>query len=448
MAAGGAKEGQGRTLPKAPDAEVSVLGAMVIHNNTIDLVAPILKPEAFAEPPHRSIYQAILALHEAKSPVDLVSLSAELERQGVLEKAGGEAYLMDVVDAVPAAANAEHYALIVREKWTLRSLIGASEQILDRAYKGRDHDEDLLDEAMKLVYDIAERNIGSRIVNLGDVLRDVFDQLEKGREDRYSGVPSGYHDLDDLTNGFQPGELIILAARPSMGKTTLAMNIARHIGVQLQMGVAIFSLEMDPRQIATNMLCCQAKVDSHRLRRGRVKGKDLEKLAIHVGVLASAPIFIDDSGKLTPMQLRAKARRLCSQFDVRLIIIDYLQLMSCPGAESRQVEVSRISRDLKALARELRIPILAVAQLNRGVEDRADNRPRMADLRESGSLEQDADVVALLHRAAYYRSDREDDGATELIIVKQRNGPTGKVNLTFLKSYLRFEAAALPGQEF
>ena len=439
-----AQDVRGRTLPEDLNAEAGVLGAMIIHNNTIDVVIPILRPSAFSSARHRRIFDAIVALHQDKSPVDLLSLGSRLEQLKQLDKVGGADYLMEVCDAAVVAANAEHYALMVRARHTSRSLIGAAEQIMSRAYDSADTEQGLLDHSMKLIYEIAEQGMGSQVTALGEILREVFQKIDEMKRggDRFTGVPTGFHEFDDLTNGLQPGEFIIVAARPSMGKTTLALNIARHVGVQLGKAVAVFSLEMARQQVASNMLCSHARIDAHRLRRGRLPESELKKLSLAVGTLSAAPIFVDDTAGMTPMELRAKARRLRSQNDVQLIIVDYLQLMESPGSENRQQEISRISRHLKGLARELRIPILAAAQLNRGVEDRQGNRPRMSDLRESGSLEQDADVVALLHRPSYYQNEDADSGATELIVAKQRNGPTGKVPLTFLRNYLRFENAA------
>lgn len=442
----------GKAQPEDMAAEVSVLGAMLLHNNTIDLVIPILKPGCFSVPAHRAIYEAILELHAQKSAVDLITLRVQLQRAGALDAVGGVDYLTRVVDAVPAAANAEHYARLVREKATARSLIVAAEQIREMAYSGVQPEAEMLDRCMKLVFDIAESDLQSQVGALRDILRSVFEQIDKwkDRKDRLTGLETGYYDFDDLTSGLQPGELVILAARPSMGKTTLALNIAQHVGVRLQKGVAIFSLEMARQQVALNMLSCHAKVNTHRLRRGRLSESELGKLSLLCGELSAAPIYIDDSAGLTAMELRAKARRLRSQQDIELLIVDYLQLMHAPGAESRQVEISQISRQMKGLARELKIPVIAVAQLNRGVEDRLDHKPRMSDLRESGSLEQDADVVALLHRPSYYRSHSEEGGedtAAELIVAKQRNGPTGTVNLAFIQEFMRFENST-SGQEY
>ena len=421
-----------------------MLGAMVIHNNTIDLVIPILKDFMLSTMPHRLLYRAILRLHEDRSAVDLLTLKSQLQRDGAMEEVGGAEYLVQLVDAVPAAANAEHYANLVREKHMARALIGVAEQIMTDAYTGSAPGRELLDASMKLVFDVAEDVMTSEVTEFREVLKQAFEQIDQwqDREGRLTGLETGFYDLDDYTSGLQPSELIVLAARPSMGKTSLALNIADRVGSKYKQGVAIFSLEMAREQVARNMLCMHGKINSHHLRRGQLSREDLGKLSLALHELQEAPLFIDDTPGLTPMELRAKARRLVSQNDVKLIIVDYLQLMEAPRMDGRQQEISMISRRLKGLARELKIPILAVAQLNRGVEDRLDHRPRMSDLRESGAIEQDADVVALLHRKSYYgEADEADSGASELIIAKQRNGPTGVVPLTFLRHCMRFENA-------
>jgi len=440
----------GRPLPEDLGAEISVLGAMILHNNTIDVIIPVLKPEGFSNHKHRRIYEAILSLHGQKMAVDLVTLRRELQRDDALDGVGGVEYLAQIVDAVPAAANAEHYAQLVRERQVARSLIGAAEQIMSMAYDGADASQAMLDKAMKLVFDIAESGMRSQMTDMKDIIRRIFEQIDKwkDRKDRLTGVETGYYDLDDKTSGLQPEELIVLAARPSMGKTTMALNIALNVALKAGKGVGIFSLEMAHTQVALNMLSCHARVDAQRLRRGRLSDAELTTLSQAAGTLSEAPIYIDDTAGLTPMELRAKARRLKSQHDIQLIIVDYLQLMESPGFESRQQEISAISRSLKALARELHLPVIAVAQLNRGVEDRPDHRPRMSDLRESGSIEQDADVVALLHRPSYYAEGQDtEESVAELILAKQRNGPTGTVKLTYVRNCFRFENSTA-GQEY
>jgi len=443
------RSGDAPHLPDAPrsaslenaEAEVSVLGAMILNNETIDVVVPALAPDAFASAAHRKMYEAILSLHDRRQAVDFVTLREELDRLGTLEAVGGADYVSRICDAVPAAANAEHYAEIVREKAVMRDLLRAAREIYDEAGNGAEHSRELLDRAQARIFDIAERGMRTSVTPMREALKAAFAMIERSHEGMLTGIATGYPRLDEYTNGFQPGELLILAARPSMGKTSLALNVAEHVGVHLGDPVAIFSLEMGREQLARNMLCSHVRLDSHRVRRGRLTDGEREALGQHVGDLYEAPIFIDDSPSLNCFELRAKVRRLKATNDLKLVIVDYLQLMEGPDIESRVQQISAISRSLKGLAREMRIPILALAQLNRQVETRDNHRPRMADLRESGSLEQDADVVMLLHRAGYYNQD-PDDGSAELIIAKQRNGPTGAVKLTFLRQYMRFETAA------
>ena len=428
--------------PHSLEAEVSVLGSMVLNNDTIDVVGPVLREDSFFSAAHRRIFTAILSLHEHQRAVDLVTLRDELERIGDLDRVGGAEYLMALLDGVPAAANVEHYAEIVREKAIIRELLGAAREIFDTASESRVYSRELLDEAQAKIFRIAEQGMRSAVTPIREVLKETFERIDRirGREGMITGLATGFRDLDDLTSGLQEGELIIVAARPSMGKTTLALNLLRHIGVKLHEPTVIFSLEMSREQVARNMLCAEASIDSHRLRRGLLGPNEMGKLSEHAGALHGAPIFIDDTPGLNLFELRAKVRRLKANQGCRLVVVDYLQLMEAPGAESRQMEISFISRSLKGLAREMNIPIIAVSQLNRQVETRDDKRPRMADLRESGSLEQDADVVVLLHRPSYYNHDQEDHSA-QLIIAKQRNGPTGIVNLTFLNQFLRFESS-------
>jgi replicative DNA helicase len=374
--------------------------------------------------------------------MDLVTLPDELKRGGALEMVGGLTYLSSLAEAVPAPGNVEHYAQIVREKSVLRSLLIATREISDSVARGDTRSRELLDEAEAKIFHIAEIGAQSSVTPFKEVLKSVFDMIDRGREGAVSGLGTGFRDLDELTSGLQNGELIIVAGRPSMGKTSFALNIVQHVGVQLRLPVVIFSLEMSKEQLARNMLCSYARLDSHKLRQGRLSS-DAEhgKLLDAAGALQEAPIFIDDSAALNCFEIRAKVRRLKRSKGLRLAVIDYLQLMQ--GAEhidSREQQIAAISRSLKGLAREMQIPVIAVAQLNRQAEQRDDHKPRMADLRESGSLEQDADVVLLLHRPAYYQDSQTMDDTAELIIAKQRNGPIGKVNLTFLRQFLRFES--------
>jgi len=418
-------------------------------------VVPILVVDDFASTAHQKIFEAIRSLHDEQHAVDFVTLRNELERRAELAAIGGIEYVSSLVDSVPAAVNVEHYARIVREKAIKRNLLGAAREIFDAAADGGTTSRELLDQAQSKIFHIAESGMKGAVAPIKDVLRSAFAQIDRGREGMLTGLATGYSDLDELLSGLQNGELVILAARPSMGKTSLALNIIEHVGVHLNTPVAIFSLEMSGEQLATNMLCSHARLDSHRVRRGRLNARERESLPHHVGALSEAPIFIDDSASLNCFEVRAKVRQLKARHDLKLVVIDYLQLIEGPGVESRVQQISAISRSLKGLAREMGIPVIALAQLNRQVETRDDHRPRMADLRESGSLEQDADVVLLLHRPGYYTqtggsgSDEDGEGdRAELIIAKQRNGPTGRVHLTFLRQYMRFESSTEGDREF
>ena len=435
-----------RELPHNVEAEVSVLGSMILLNDTIDVIIPILKRDDFSSDAHSLVYDSLLRLRDANQAVDLVTLRNDLKGRGKLEAVGGSEYLAYLVDAVPSAANAEHYAKIVHDKSITRQLIRAVEDIQSQAYEDKDDPRKLLDQAEQRVFRIAEGFMQTRVHSIKELLKSTFERMDRwhDREDLLTGLATGYYDLDELTSGLQDSELIVLAARPSVGKTSLALNIAENVAVKEKCPVAFFSLEMSKEQLARNMLCSHARVDSHRLRRGKLSEKELPKLALAVGRLSEASIFIDDTPGLNCLEIRAKARRLKAQPDVKLVSVDYLQPMEAPAADNREQQIAAISRGLKSLAKELAIPILAVSQLNRGVERRDDHRPRMADLRESGAIEQDADVVLLLHRESYYTSQQnghQEDNTAELIVAKQRNGPTGKVNLTFLKEFIRFENA-------
>ena len=436
--------------PHSLNAEVSVLGSMILNNEAIDVVVPLIGSASFFSTGHQKIFAAIVSLHSQQegNGVDFVTLGEELARRGELDSVGGEEYIQTLTDGVPAASNVEYYAEIVREKAVTRELLGAAREIFDAAAQDNVHSRELLDEAEARIFRIAEQGVKTEVAPIQEVLKATFERIDQARggEGMLTGVATGFPDLDDLTSGLQAGEFLILAARPSMGKTTLALNILAHVGMKLREPAVIFSLEMSREQLARNMLCAHARMDSHRLRRGRLNQNELAALPMHVGALSEAPIFIDDTPGLHTYELRSKVRRLKASKGCRLVIVDYLQLMQGPTAENRQVEISNISRSLKGLAREMRIPILAVAQLNRQAELRpGDKRPRMADLRESGSLEQDADVVMLLHRQSYYTGE-EDDMSAELIIAKQRNGPTGRVDLTFLRRHMRFESGSAEGQ--
>ena len=431
---------QDKVQPYSMEAEISVLGSMLIDNDTIDLVAQILNANSFYKTSHIHIFEAIHNLYDKQRVVDLVLLKDELFKRSLLDKVGGFEYLMELEESVPITANVEFYAKIVREKAIKRDLIAATTKIQQKAYHDSLESDELLDMAEKSIFDITQQKLSHPTTKLYEILNSTFDRLETlhERESRLTGLSTGFFDLDDITSGLQDSELIIVAARPSMGKTSFTLNLAENIGGINKSPTAIFSLEMSAQQVAQNMLCSHAKIDAHLMRTGKLDDNQWSKLPLSMGVLSEAAIFIDETPGLSILELRAKARRLKAQQDIRLIIIDYLQLMEGRGGESRQQEISVISRGLKALARELKIPVIAVSQLNRSVETREGHKPRISDLRESGSIEQDADVIILLHRDDYYDPNKKP-GEVELNIAKQRNGPVGKITLTFLRQFLRFE---------
>ncbi len=439
-----------RVPPHDVEAEIAVLGSMLLDTEAAGRVVGALRPEDFYRGPHGDVYRVLTELFDANRAVDVVLLKEALQRQDLFDKVGGTGFLSRIMASVPTAANAEHYARIVREAGLRRSVIQASNEIEREAYAGSVGGRELIDVAESKFFEL-DRNTGSSDAHhIRDVLNETFKKIDamQGQDGRITGVPTGFYDLDDKTSGLQPGELIVVAARPSMGKTTFCLNVAEHAAVHEGCPVAFFSLEMSKNNLVQNMLCSGARVDAHKLRRGFLADEDWARISESVGRLSEAPIFIDDTPGLSPLQLRAKARRLVKAHGVRLIVVDYLQLMEVAsrgrGDANRQAEISYISRSLKGLARELSIPIIALSQLNRGVDAREDHRPRMSDLRESGAIEQDADVIMFLYREEYYEMDPERraelQGVAELIVGKQRNGPTGTVPLTFRAQFLRFES--------
>ncbi|MBS1259000.1 MAG: Replicative DNA helicase [Candidatus Scalindua arabica] len=431
---------QQKTQPFNIEAETSVLGSMLLDNEAINLVTEILRTDNFYKTAHQHIFDTIVDIYNKNTAVDLVILKDELKKQSLLEKVGGAEYLMELEESVPLASNVEYYAKIVREKTIKRDLITATAKIQQEAYNDSLESDELLDVAEKEIFDITQRKFSSPTTKLFNILHDTFDHISNlhDREGRLTGVSTGYYDLDDITSGLQKSELIIIAARPSMGKSSLVLNIAEHAGTKEKKPTLIFSMEMSAQQVAQNMLCSTAKIDAHLLRTGKLDDNQFSNLSLAMGDLSESEIYIDDTPGLGLLELRAKARRLKLQHDIQMIIIDYLQLMEGRQAENRQQEISGISRGLKALARELEVPVIAVSQLNRSVETRDGHTPRMSDLRESGSIEQDADVIILIHREDYYDPTKRP-GEVDLNIAKQRNGPTGKVKLTFLREILRFE---------
>jgi replicative DNA helicase len=430
--------------PQNLEAERAVLGSLLLVNEHINQVVDSLSVDEFYSRGHQVVYRAILDLYNRGEAVDFLTLRDELRRKDQLEAAGGIAYLSGLTDVVPAAANVQHYTRIVRETAALRALIQASTEILSSAYGEAERADQLLDQAESRIFEIAERRLTSDLIPLKDVVKRAMEHIESIHErgSRITGLATGFYELDELTAGLQPAEFIVLAARPAIGKTTFALNVAERVAVTDGKAVALFSLEMSTQQLAQNLLCLHRRLDAQRLRKGMLSNEERSELRLAAEVLYQAPVFLNDSPTLSALSLRAKARRLKRQHDIQLVIVDYLQLMEPPPAESRQQQVAEISRSLKGLARELGVPVLAVSQLNRAPEAREDHRPRLADLRESGAIEQDADVVLLLHRDDAY-DPNDHPGVAEIEIAKQRNGPTGIVRLTFRRECLRFENAAV-----
>ena len=442
----GAADAPGRVPPSDIQAEACVLGSMILHAPCIDSVLQIVTPENFYRPAHEMLYGVLVEMHDSRRPIDLVTVRDELVRRKQLEPVGGVEYLKQLVEGVPNAANAEYYSGIVRDKSLLRELIVAGNEMIREAHESREVATEVIDRAEQRVFDIRSQNVSDHVATLDSLITAVFETLEQTEGQLITGLASGYPQLDELTGGFQPGDMVILAARPSMGKTSILLNMVEHAALADGKPVAFFSLEMSQTQVAQRLLASHSRFDLRRLRRGMIGDDAWTHLQNSAGPLYEAPIYVDDTALLTILDLRAKARRLKSQYDIQAIYLDYLQLMSYAGrADSRQHQISEISRGLKALGRELNIPIIAAAQLNRSPADRPSHRPRMSDLRESGSIEQDADVVMLLHNEDYYHKGEEGympTNVTELIVEKQRNGPTGIVKLTFLPECTRFEQLA------
>jgi replicative DNA helicase len=434
-----------RTLPHSLDAEKSVLGAVLVNNEAFNHAAEFIDSRDFFRDAHRRIFDKMVALSERGHAIDFITLKEELARAGELDEVGGPAYIASLADGVPRSANVEYYARIVKEKSTLRHLIYSANKILTEAYEAEQEPDVLLDEAERAIFSIAENRIRAGFVPLRELVHDSFATIEKLQQTKgaITGVPSGFIDLDEMTTGFQPGDLVIVAARPSMGKTSLVLNMAQHVGTATSMTVGFFSLEMSKEQLFMRMLTSEARIDAHRFRTGHLSEKDYGRLSHALGTLAEARVFIDDAASIGVLEMRAKARRLKAEHGLDLLIIDYLQLMQGRGRfESRQQEVSAISRSLKGLAKELSVPIVALSQLSRAPEGRTDHRPQLSDLRESGAIEQDADLVLFIYRPEVYQKEEtspEDQGIAEIIIGKQRNGPIGSVKLSFLNQYTRFE---------
>ena len=430
--------------PQNLEAEESLLSAILIDNTTLLDIIEILSPDDFYRSAHRKIFSAMGDLFTRNEPVDLVTLKNILEEKGDLEVVGGASYVAKLVEVVPIAINARHYAKIVYDKSALRNLIAKSNEISKRCFEDGGDVDALIDFAESAIFTIADSKSTQTFHPISKIIERNIDALEErqGNKALVTGIPSGFIDLDHLTSGFQDSDLIIIAARPSMGKTALALNIARNAAVDTGVPVAIFSLEMAKEQLSLRMLCAEAEVDSSRLRSGFFSQEDWVKLTDAAGTLSDAPIFIDDSTNISAMEIRAKARRLKLDKGLGIVIIDYLQLMKgSVSAERRDLEISEISRSLKALAKELSIPVVALSQLNRKLEERSDKRPQLSDLRESGALEQDADLVAFIYRDEVYNKDENNPnrGVAELLLKKQRNGPTGDIKLAFRNAYTRFD---------
>jgi len=429
--------------PQHLEAEEFVLGAILIDNQAMNKVLEVLSPSAWYREAHRKIFQAMIELSEVNEAIDQVTVSECLRRRNELEQIGGAAYLAKLVAQVPTAANVRHHAKIVQEKALLRNLITVATDIVASGYRDSEKVEDLIDQAERSIFEIAERKMRPSFVPVREIVKSSFETIERlyEKKERVTGVPTGFTDMDEMTSGLQPSDLIIVAGRPSMGKTALALSMAQYAAIEKREIVAIFSLEMSKEQLVLRMLCSEARVDAHKLRSGFLGRTDWPKLTSAAGRLAEAPIYIDDSPAMTVLEMRAKARRLKAERGLGLVIVDYLQLMRGRGsADNREQEISDISRSLKALAKELAIPVIALSQLSRAVETRGgDKKPQLADLRESGAIEQDADVVMFIFREEVYRQTEENHGIADILLRKQRNGPTGEIRLAFIDRYTRFE---------
>jgi replicative DNA helicase len=435
-----------RPMPQHMEAERSILGAILLDNNALNAAIEILKPEDFFHDHHRRIYQQMIALGETQQAIDLVTLTEQLHRSGELESSGGPAYIAQLMDGVPHVTNIEHYARIVKEKSLLRALIHATQSIQQQALEAEEDADAILDRAESAIFQLAEDRVRLGLVGVRDVVRENFDRISQIYKEgkRITGLSTGYHQLDDLTSGLQPSELLILAARPSMGKTALALNIAENVALRGNKPVAIFSLEMSKESLLLRLLSSDAQIDSHKFRTGHLSREDGGKIPVSLSRLAEAPLWIDDAGSATVVEMGAKLRRLKRDKGLSLVVVDYLQLVSARGKfGNRNEEVSSITRGLKGLAKELKVPVLVLSQLTRAPE-REDRRPQLADLRESGAIEQDADVVMFIHRPNAFKPDEtpEERAKTELLIAKQRNGPTDRIHFVFFNSYTRFEEAA------
>ncbi|ASN03820.1 replicative DNA helicase [Virgibacillus necropolis] len=431
-----------RTPPHNIEAEQAVIGAIFLEPEAFSSASELLLPEDFYRASHQRIYETMMKLSDKGEPIDLVTVTTSLSNAKILDEVGGVSYLTDVAGSVPTAANIGYYSKIVEEKSVLRRLIRTATDIVTTSFSKEDEIEDVLNDAEKNILEVSHRKNSGAFQAIKDVLIDVYDNIESLHHQNadLTGVPSGFRDLDRITSGFQQNDLIIIAARPSVGKTAFALNIAQNVAINTDENVAIFSLEMGADQLVSRMLCAEGNIDAQRLRTGSLEAEDWSKLTMAMGSLSNAGIYIDDSPGIRVSEIRSKCRRLKQEHGLGMIVIDYLQLIqgSANSRDNRQQEVSEISRSLKGLARELNVPLIALSQLSRGVEQRQDKRPMMSDLRESGSIEQDADIVGFLYRDDYYDSESEKQNIIEIIISKQRNGPVGNVELAFVKEYNKF----------
>jgi replicative DNA helicase len=430
--------------PQSIEAEQAVLGTVLLQDKALLKIVDVLKPDDFYREAHKTIFTAMITLFEKREPHDLITVTSLLNDQNKLDRVGGASYLASLTDIIPFSGTLMHHAQLIRKKSILRKLIQTTSEVTARCYDTQDDIESLIDQAEKTIFEIAHSNKGQGFEPMSSIVPRAFDRITAlfDKQEHITGVATGYDELDRLTAGLQPAELIILAARPSMGKTALSMNIVQHAALIGKVPVAVFSLEMSMESLALRMLCSIGRIDSQRIRTGKLHDNDWPKLTRATGMLADAPIYIDDTAGLTVLEMRAKARRLKSEHNLGLIVVDYLQLMQGKSnSENRTKEISEISRSLKAMAKELNVPVLALSQLNRSLENRTDKRPQLADLRESGAIEQDADVIMFIYRDEVYNhaEDNPNRGLAEVIIGKQRNGPTGMIKMTFLGEYTTFE---------
>lgn len=433
--------------PHSNEAEIAVLGSMMLDRMAITKAESILKPECFYNEAHRIIFETCQKLNNSAVPVDIVTLAEELRKKDLLEFIGGTYYLTEINVKTPTAANVEHHALIVKEKFLKRMLINSAGSMLENAYDDSVDIDDEIDIAQRSLFEIAEQNIKSDSKDFKKLMKDTYTQIQQFKDrgsDGLTGIPSGFIELDNMMGGFQRSDLIIIAGRPSMGKTALALSMARNIAVEYKKSVAFFSIEMKNTQLAIRLISAEAKIDQHKIRTGKLSSEDDSRIVNAIGRISEAPFIIDDSPVMTVSEFRAKCRRLKTEKNIDVVFVDYLQLIQAPKAESREREISMISQAMKSIAKELNVPVISLAQLNRSVESRTDKKPMLSDLRESGSIEQDADVVLFVNRPDFYKKgdetiSQEEQSTGEIIIGKQRNGPTGTVKVAFIKKFARFE---------